>query len=122
MTTETAPAVQPLRPWRPRDRPHAGLPKKNKERRKAFLALWGGSCVYCERPLKVERDGPGAAEPMSVEHITPKIDGGGDNLANLCPACHECNTARSSDPLDPAFAARLLERAAEVQAMLVATG
>jgi hypothetical protein len=107
------------RPWTPREAPCLGLPKKNKERRRAFLHLWGDRCVYCEKPLKAVHDDPEDAELMTLEHIIPMIDGGGNKLSNLCPACHTCNTVRSSDPLLPDFAARLLARAAEVQAMLV---
>jgi 5-methylcytosine-specific restriction endonuclease McrA len=121
VTTGTAPAAGRPRPWHPRERPHPGLPKKNKERRRAFLRLWGGRCVYCERPLKAERDDPEHAEPMTVEHIVPRIDGGGDNLGNLCPACFNCNSERGSFPLHHDFAERLLERAVAVQAVLVAT-
>jgi 5-methylcytosine-specific restriction endonuclease McrA len=119
MTTETVLAADRPRPWIPRTRPRLGLLNKNRKRRRAFLHAWGGRCVYCAKPLKAEADNSQPVEVMTVEHIVPRVDGGGDIIANLCPACDRCNADRASHPLRPDFAARLLDRAAAVQAVLI---
>jgi 5-methylcytosine-specific restriction endonuclease McrA len=115
-------AAQRVRPWELRKRPPPGLPRKNRERRRAFLAAWGGACVYCGRSLKAERDDPGDEQPITIEHIVPRVDGGGDNLANLAPACAACNSERNSHPLRPDFAERLLDKAAAVRDVLTGSG
>lgn len=44
----------------------------------------GGRCRYCGRI-----DGP-----MSVDHVTPRIQGGGDAADNLVTACKSCNSRK----------------------------
>jgi 5-methylcytosine-specific restriction endonuclease McrA len=56
---------------------------------------------------------------MTLDHIVARVDGGGDHVANLAPSCLRCNGERGANPLRPDFAARLLARAAAVQATLV---
>jgi 5-methylcytosine-specific restriction endonuclease McrA len=121
MTTGTAPAAGRPRPWQPRERPRVGLLGRTRKARRRFLDAWGCRCCYCSKALKAAADCPGTAEPMTVEHIVPRVDGGGDHIGNLAPACVQCNGERDCNPLEPGFAARLLGRAAAVQAMLVAT-
>lgn len=53
-------------------------------------ALGERACVYC-----------GAVPPLSIDHLIPRIRGGGDEDANLVLACRPCNSAKGgSDLLD----------------------
>ena len=53
------------RPWR--------------RQRERVFALKGRTCVYCGNPA------------TEVDHLDPVAAGGGDELANLVPACARCN-------------------------------
>ena len=46
----------------------------------------GRPCVICGRPFTAD-------QKVTVEHIKPRRQGGGNELANLGPAHSECNTA-----------------------------
>jgi HNH endonuclease len=118
VTTETLAAGRP-RPWQPRERPRVGLLGKTRKARRRFLDAWGCRCCYCSKALKAEAASLHDAEVMTLEHIIPKVDGGGDHIGNLAPACAGCNGERDCNPLHPDFAARLLERAAVVQETLI---
>ncbi len=40
-------------------------------------------CHYCDQP------------GLTVDHIVPRVLGGGRNMWNLVPACHKCNKDKS---------------------------
>lgn len=44
------------------------------------LAEYGGSCAYC-----------GSGEQIEIEHVIPLCRGGSNLIANVVPACHNCN-------------------------------
>lgn len=47
----------------------------------------GGLCFYCDAPMTALQ-GPRLA---TVDHVTPKPEGGSDDLSNKVAACHQCN-------------------------------
>lgn len=53
-----------------------------KKNRKIILEQSGYICHYCNGPAN------------TADHIVPKSQGGGDELSNLLPACHQCNSTR----------------------------
>ncbi|REJ96622.1 MAG: HNH endonuclease [Planctomycetota bacterium] len=70
----------------------------------------GNRCEYCHLP---QADAPYFT--FHVEHIRAKQHGGGDDPANLCLACPDCNSAKGpnlsaidpdSDQLTPLFQPR----------------
>ena len=54
-----------------------------KYRRLKIYNAYGGRCYLCLKPL--------AFCEMSVDHVTPKVDGGKNHLCNLASSCVECN-------------------------------
>jgi hypothetical protein len=52
----------------------------------------GNACEYCHLH---QDDSPLAA--LHLEHIIPKIHGGGDNLDNLALACIDCNLHKGTN-------------------------
>lgn len=56
------------------------------------LTIWqllgrdGENCYLCGNHLEVDR--------FEVEHIIPRVRGGGDELSNLALACKRCNRAK----------------------------
>lgn len=55
-----------------------------------LLARGKGKCVWCRKPLGLNHS------EVSVEHLVPQSQGGGDDPANLLPACRSCNSRRGS--------------------------
>jgi 5-methylcytosine-specific restriction endonuclease McrA len=55
--------------------------------RKQFLKQ-GGTCYYCDTPLKGMR--------QNVEHIVPKSKGGTNHKSNLVLACSYCNKEKNT--------------------------
>lgn len=66
--------------------------KTDKKRRlkKALIERDGKVCHYCGRPLQSGVGGYND-EGLSIDHITPVVDGGTDDLENLVLACRRCN-------------------------------
>ncbi len=52
--------------------------------RKNIIKRDGGRCQYCGRKRG----------QMTVDHVVPKIYGGGDTWDNLVCACHDCNNKK----------------------------
>lgn len=48
----------------------------------------GARCVYC-----------GSTEDLSVDHLFPRIKGGGDNVENLGCSCKSCNSSKGKKDL-----------------------
>lgn len=63
-------------------------PEFSKWRRRQFLKQ-GGTCFYCDIPLKGIR--------INVEHIIPRSKGGTNRRENLVLACWECNNKKRSE-------------------------
>ena len=75
------------------------------EVREYLLEKWGRTCMYC--------DAQGV--PLQVEHVVARSRGGSDRMSNLGLACHPCNQAKDSHPVeifvtDPARLARIKTR------------
>jgi hypothetical protein len=47
------------------------------------LTANGGFCVYCGRTSQI------------MDHVIPWARGGADDLSNLVPACHPCNSSKN---------------------------
>jgi 5-methylcytosine-specific restriction endonuclease McrA len=77
--------------------------------REAYFDEFGARCFYCSAGL-------GAASP--VDHVLPWSRVGLDGLANLVPACHPCNSSKSSALPVAAHVTRALGRGSEVLARI----
>ena len=63
-----------------------------KEERIAIFNKYNGHCAYCGKQI-IYKD-------MQVDHIFPKISGGGNDFDNLNPSCRRCNHYKRSEELD----------------------
>jgi 5-methylcytosine-specific restriction endonuclease McrA len=52
---------------------------------------WVGKCIHCNSRMTVSLTGD---TRFTVEHINPRIAGGGNNLKNLALACGGCNAEK----------------------------
>lgn len=52
---------------------------------------FGGKCAYCGIVL---------VKGWHVDHIKPKVFGGGDDIENLHPACKDCNNYKCHSDLE----------------------
>ena len=52
----------------------------------------GFRCGYCRRSV--------SESPLHVDHIKPVVDGGTNEPENLITACEDCNSGKSSIPLE----------------------
>ena len=59
---------------------HKNNTSEFKKQRLKVLARDGRVCQYC-----------GAEESNYVDHVVPKVAGGGDELDNLLTSCRDCN-------------------------------
>ena len=59
---------------------HKNNTSEFKKQRLKVLARDGRVCQYC-----------GAEDANQVDHVVPKVAGGGDELDNLLTSCRECN-------------------------------
>lgn len=57
--------------------------------RASVWAKTGGRCFYCQHPLNPFLD-------FTIDHVVPVAKGGGDELANLVPACRLCNSRKGA--------------------------
>ncbi|WP_179814725.1 HNH endonuclease [Allostreptomyces psammosilenae] len=55
--------------------------------RSEVFSRWGGQCAYC------------AAPAVHLDHVQPVSRGGRDVLANVLPACADCNYRKGSKTL-----------------------
>jgi len=54
------------------------------------------NCFWCGASIVGQKGVNGA----HADHVVPRVKGGGDNVANLVPACSDCNRRkRSKDPI-----------------------
>ena len=63
---------------------------KNKVREIVFKK-YDGKCAYCGIDL---------VKGWNVDHINPKINGGGNELENLNPSCKDCNNYKCHSQLE----------------------
>lgn len=55
----------------------------------ALCAQYGHRCLAC-----------GSQEPLTVDHIVPLSKGGTNDITNLQPLCHRCNSAKGDKVID----------------------
>lgn len=83
-------ALGPRR-WRPPLRPSAAEALDCTAERRARLAVWRrerGFCFYCLR--KISRDA------AVLDHVVPRVDGGGSSYRNIVACCQRCNMHKST--------------------------
>lgn len=64
------------------------------QRKRLFTRLIerdGAGCHYCGEPLLANKHVDFNPQGISVDHIVPQIEGGGDDIENLVLACRRCN-------------------------------
>lgn len=66
---------------------------RNRRKRDALFAYQNGLCCYCRCKLDPNPTSRRKAS-VSLEHLKPRSEGGGNNLGNLALACYRCNTSR----------------------------
>ena len=72
-----------------------------REKRRAIYARDDFRCIYCGAGVE---DGA----TLTLDHVTPRVLGGGNEASNLVTACLHCNSARRDLPVR-AFAATLAD-------------
>lgn len=65
-----------------------------KERRLAIYMRDGFRCQYCGRELQYTDD----PSYITLDHLTPRSEGGTNENYNLVTACRSCNCARGAKP------------------------
>ena len=70
-------------------KPMAKLTKA--EIRFIVFCKYNGKCAYCGIDL---------ARPWDIDHITPQVFGGTNDLENLNPSCKECNNYKCHTDLE----------------------
>lgn len=60
-------------------------PRAKRNRRERVLAQHGRICWICGQPI---------GEDLTLDHVTPKGEGGSNSVDNLRPAHYSCNYAR----------------------------
>lgn len=61
-------------------------------KRESIHAKYSGHCSYCGETITLKE--------MQIDHIVPKLKGGGDELDNLNPACRACNFYKGSETIE----------------------
>ncbi len=65
----------------------------NEKQRKRLWEEATGHCIYCGRPVQLEK--------MAVDHIVPLSKGGENSFANKVCSCAACNAKKADqDPYD----------------------
>ena len=59
--------------------------------RKEVFGKYGDHCAYCGRQIEYK--------DMQVDHITPRRNGGTDDISNLNPSCRLCNHYKRAEEL-----------------------
>lgn len=70
-----------------RKQDHKGMNWIRQDKRLAIYLRDGLACVWCGQAVE---DGI----KLTLDHITPHVDGGSNEASNLVTACHGCNSRR----------------------------
>jgi hypothetical protein len=62
---------------------------RNERLRQKLKERDGNRCIYCYQPFSVRA-------PSTIEHLTPRSFGGGNDIRNLALAHSKCNGMRSN--------------------------
>ena len=76
---------------RQRDAEHA--------RRQALFERDGWRCAICGGPVRRDGDPQSDPDAPTLDHIIPRVDGGGDEPGNLQTAHRKCNNAKGATVL-----------------------
>ena len=71
-------------------------------RLQALMERDGRRCQHCTRRVRIVKLKSGQRQPKdqaTEDHITPKCEGGTDEMSNLLLACFDCNNTRGNMPL-----------------------
>lgn len=63
------------------------------EKRLAIYIRDGFGCAYCGRDLR-----NAAPAEVTLDHLLPRVAGGGNEATNLITACRSCNSSRQDKP------------------------
>ena len=58
---------------------------------------YGGKCAYCGKPMEWTAHKP---DSFTLDHITPRAEGGTYTMDNLLPACNQCNYMKGTMSLE----------------------
>jgi len=75
----------------------------DKAKRRRVWQKTKGYCWYCGRDLVWAASDPNRERIKDwfvVDHATPQIEGGTDELENLLPACQSCNCMKGSKDVE----------------------
>jgi len=64
------------------------------EKRAAIYERDSWECVYCGRGPRDKRNMKQSQTILTLDHLTPRSQGGGNEARNLATACVKCNSAR----------------------------
>ena len=64
------------------------------EKRAAIYERDGWECVYCGRGPRDARRMSQAAVILSLDHLTPRSQGGDNDARNIVTCCRTCNSSR----------------------------
>ncbi len=78
-------------------------PRPSARARQAVIRRAQGYCEYCRSPMRYSPD------PFAVEHIVPRVAGGGNEPGNLALSCQGCNNLKfvSIEAVDPVTGVRV---------------
>ena len=65
-------------------------------KRAAIYERDGWECAYCGRGPRAKRNPKQAQLILTLDHLTPRCQGGDNSAANLVTACFSCNSARGN--------------------------
>lgn len=68
------------------------------EKRAAIYERDGWECAYCGRGPRDRRSPRQAQTILTLDHLTPRCQGGGNEAGNLVTACKACNSSRQDKP------------------------
>ena len=71
--------------------------KMSEKKRTAIYEKSNGRCFYCGVKLSYEI---GLDNTMHIDHITPRVKGGKNNIENLNPSCKLCNASKGTKSID----------------------
>lgn len=61
-------------------------------KRSVVFSKTGGVCAYCEIDLDPEM--------FAIDHVHPRFHGGTNDIQNLLPCCHSCNSSKGTKGLE----------------------
>ncbi len=69
-----------------------------KLRRESLYYRDHGMCVYCDKPVALNRSTLRHSNVMTIDHVIPKSMGGTISWENAVTSCPSCNLAKGAQP------------------------